>query len=122
VISAVAGSEEARDKVKTDRRDALKLARSHRSGDLTAVWVPDEGSEALRDLVRAREAAKAGSVARAAPADQVPSAYGPASSAGSEGVDGTSMRSGSSRFATRIRRRKLRCLIVCTKFSTWKNE
>jgi transposase len=46
------------DRVKTDRRDALKLARSHRSGDLTAVWVPDEGSEALRDLVRAREAAK----------------------------------------------------------------
>jgi transposase len=48
----------AGDRVKTDRRDALKLARSHRSGDLTAVWVPDEGSEALRDLVRAREAAK----------------------------------------------------------------
>ncbi len=37
---------------------ALKLARSHRSGDLTAVWVPDEDSEALRDLVRQREAAK----------------------------------------------------------------
>ena len=33
------------DRVKTDRRDALKLARSHRSGDLTAVWVPDEDSE-----------------------------------------------------------------------------
>ena len=46
------------DKVKTDRRDALKLARSHRSGDLTAVWVPDEASEALRDLVWQREAAK----------------------------------------------------------------
>src|SRR5450755_1264992 len=46
------------DRVKTDRRDALKLARSHRSNDLTAVWIPDEGSEALRDLVRAREAAK----------------------------------------------------------------
>ena len=45
------------DRVKTDRRDALKLARN-RSGDLTAVWVPDEGSEALRDLVRAREATK----------------------------------------------------------------
>ena len=29
------------DRVKTDRRDALKLARSHRSNDLTAVWVPD---------------------------------------------------------------------------------
>jgi transposase len=48
----------AGDRVKTDRRDALKLARCHRAGDLTAVWVPDEGSEALRDLVRAREAAK----------------------------------------------------------------
>jgi transposase len=44
--------------VKTDRRDAERLARSYRSGDLTAVWVPDEGSESLRDLVRAREAAK----------------------------------------------------------------
>jgi transposase len=48
----------AGDRVKTDHRDAEKLARNHRSGDLTAVWVPDEGSEALRDLVRAREAAK----------------------------------------------------------------
>ena len=47
----------AGDRVKTDRRDAEKLARCYRSGDLTAVWVPDEGSEALRDLVRAREAA-----------------------------------------------------------------
>ena len=46
------------DRVKTDRRDAEKLARCYRSGDLTAVWVPDAGSEALRDLVRAREAAK----------------------------------------------------------------
>jgi transposase len=48
----------AGDRVKTDRRDALKLARSHRSDDLTAVWVPDGDSEALRDLVRTREAAK----------------------------------------------------------------
>jgi transposase len=48
----------AGDRVKTDRRDAERLARSHRSGGLTAVWVPDAGSEALRDLVRAREAAK----------------------------------------------------------------
>jgi transposase len=48
----------AGDRVKTDRRDAERLARSHRAGDLTAVCVPDEGSEALRDLVRAREAAK----------------------------------------------------------------
>lgn len=46
------------DRVKTDRRDALKLARSYRAGDLTPVWVPDAAHEALRDLVRAREAAK----------------------------------------------------------------
>src|ERR1700758_2337317 len=48
----------AGDRWKTDRRDAEKRARSYRSDDLTAVWVPDESSEALRDLVRAREAAK----------------------------------------------------------------
>jgi transposase len=48
----------AGDRVKTDRRDATKLARLYRNGDLTAVWVPDEAHEALRDLVRAREAAK----------------------------------------------------------------
>jgi len=48
----------AGDRVKTDRRDALKLARSYRAGDLTPVWVPDAAHEALRDLVRAREAAK----------------------------------------------------------------
>ena len=46
------------DRVKTDRRDALKLARCYRAGDLTPVWVPDAAHEALRDLVRAREAAK----------------------------------------------------------------
>ena len=44
--------------MKTDRRDAEKLARCYRAGELTAVWVPDEKHEALRDLVRAREAAK----------------------------------------------------------------
>jgi transposase len=49
----------AGDKVKTDRRDALKLARLLRSGDLTPVWVPDQEHEALRDLVRARADAKA---------------------------------------------------------------
>src|SRR5207237_9978320 len=48
----------AGDRIKTDRRDAEKLARSFRSGDLTPVWVPDAAHEALRDIVRAREAAK----------------------------------------------------------------
>lgn len=48
----------AGDRVKTDRRDAEKLARCYRAGELTAVWVPDAAHEALRDLVRAREAAR----------------------------------------------------------------
>lgn len=45
------------DRVKTNRRDAVALAKLHRAGELTGVWVPDEGHEAMRDLVRARAAA-----------------------------------------------------------------
>ena len=45
------------DRVKTDRRDALMLARLHRAGELTPVWVPDAAHEAMRDLVRARSTA-----------------------------------------------------------------
>ena len=45
------------DRVKTNRRDALSLARQLRAGDLTAVWVPDPHHEAMRDLTRARGAA-----------------------------------------------------------------
>jgi transposase len=47
----------AGDRIKTDRRDAASLARLDRAGELTAVWVPDAGHEAMRDLVRARLAA-----------------------------------------------------------------
>jgi transposase len=43
------------DRVKTDRRDAILLARLARAGELTAVRVPDAADEAVRDLVRARE-------------------------------------------------------------------
>jgi len=43
------------ERVKTDRRDALKLARLHRAGELTAVYVPDAQDEAMRDLSRARQ-------------------------------------------------------------------
>ena len=46
------------DKVKTDRRDAVELARLLRSGDLTRVYVPTVEDEALRDLCRARDAAR----------------------------------------------------------------
>jgi len=45
------------ERVKTNRRDAVTLARLHRAGELTGVWVPDAVHEAVRDLVRAREAA-----------------------------------------------------------------
>ncbi len=45
----------AGERIKTDRRDAMMPARLDRSGDLTAVSVPDAADEAVRDLVRARE-------------------------------------------------------------------
>ena len=45
------------DRVKTNRRDAVALAKLLRAGELTPVWVPDEGHEAMRDLVRSRAAA-----------------------------------------------------------------
>lgn len=43
------------DRIKTDRRDATKLARLYRAGELTAIRVPTPDEEAVRDLVRARE-------------------------------------------------------------------
>ena len=43
------------DRIKTDRRDARMLARLHRAGELTAVYVPDDQDEAMRDLSRSRE-------------------------------------------------------------------
>jgi transposase len=43
--------------VKTNRRDAIELAKLLRADELTAVWVPDRGHEAMRDLTRARETA-----------------------------------------------------------------
>jgi len=49
----------AGDRVKTDKRDAMGLARLSRSGELTAVWVPEPEQEAMRDLTRAREDIKA---------------------------------------------------------------
>ena len=48
------------DRIKTNRRDAITLARLHRAGELTPVWVPDEAHEAVRDLVRARECSTCG--------------------------------------------------------------
>lgn len=46
------------DRLKNDKRDCLNLARLHRAGELTSVYVPNEEDEALRDLVRARSDAQ----------------------------------------------------------------
>ncbi len=45
----------AGNRVKTDKRDSDGLSRLHRAGELTAVWVPDQSQEAMRDLVRSRD-------------------------------------------------------------------
>src|ERR1700687_5945749 len=45
----------AGDRVKTDRRDSLRLAELSRAGELRAIWIPDPADEAIRDLARARE-------------------------------------------------------------------
>jgi transposase len=47
--------QKAGDRIKTDRRDAMQLARLARSGDLTAVYIPKVEDEAIRDLTRVRE-------------------------------------------------------------------
>jgi len=57
VVSPAHTPRRAGDHVKTDRRDSVMLARLSRAGELTSVWVPDEAHEAMRDLIRAREAA-----------------------------------------------------------------
>lgn len=65
VVAPALVPSKAGERVKTDRKDALRLARFLRSGDLTEVFVPDESTEAMRDLERARDdAVKAARVAR----------------------------------------------------------
>jgi len=55
VVSPSMTPRRAGDRVKTDRRDALQLARLARAGELAPIYVPDHRDEAIRDLVRARE-------------------------------------------------------------------
>jgi transposase len=55
VVSPSMTPRSAADRVKTDRRDAMKLARLARAGELEPIYVPDAADEAMRDLVRARE-------------------------------------------------------------------
>ena len=58
VVGSSMGPRKPGNRVKTDPRDATKLAELLRSGELTPVWVPDEENEAIRDLGRAREEMK----------------------------------------------------------------
>lgn len=55
VVSPAMTPRRAADRVKTDRRDSLALARLARAGELTPIYVPDAKDEAMRDLVRTRE-------------------------------------------------------------------
>lgn len=55
VIAPTLIPRKAGDRIKTDRRDALALAQCARAGDLTAVMIPEEPDEAIRDLSRARQ-------------------------------------------------------------------
>ena len=59
VVSPSMTPKRSGDRVKTDRRDSLGLARLHRAGELRPIYVPDDTDEAMRDLVRAREDAVA---------------------------------------------------------------
>lgn len=56
VVSPAQTPRKPGDRIKTDRRDAIILARLSRAGELTPVWVPDETHEAMRDLIRLRQA------------------------------------------------------------------
>ena len=53
VVAPLLIPRKAGDRIKTDRRDAVMLAKLHRAGELTAVWVPDAAHEAMRDLITA---------------------------------------------------------------------
>jgi transposase len=58
VVAASLVPKRSGDRVKTNRRDATMLARLHRAGELTPVWVPDADHEAMRDLIRLRGAVR----------------------------------------------------------------
>ncbi len=55
VVAPLKIPQQSGNRLKNDRRDSISLARLHRAGELTPVYVPSEADEALRDLVRGRE-------------------------------------------------------------------
>jgi transposase len=117
------------DRVKTNRRDAVALAKLLRADELTAVWVPDGGHEAMRDLVRARLAAVEGLRVHRQQVSAfmlkhgrvyVSSSSWSKASTGCERLSSTTSASGGSRLAVTARRiavmraSSLRSLLVCS--------
>jgi transposase len=95
----------AGDRVMTDRRDAVMLAKLHRAGELMAVWVPDAAQEAMRDLVRARATAMR-VTGKARPHLQGFAARGMAGSIPARKVGRVPIGAGSRWCASRIRRNR----------------
>jgi hypothetical protein len=88
----------AGDRVKTDRRDAEKLARSYRSGDLTPVWVPDAKHEASRSGSCSR-GRQGGPASRPTSSRKVPAAVRHPSARGLSSLDGGVVAMGARRAA-----------------------
>src|SRR5208337_3270663 len=100
-------------RIKTDRRDAINLAKLHRAGELTAVWIPDQAHEAIRDLVRARLAAVRSSAPGPSAALWLSPASWPSLQSAGVDVDASSLdgrteirASGASHRAGRLHRRR----------------
>ena len=110
----------AGDRVKTDRRDAEKLARCYRSGDLTAVWVPDERFRGLAGSGASSRSSQAGSDASAASVEQVSAiALRPASALRSEAMDTPLSHLGRACYLLPTDRSRMpHGRIICTRSST----
>lgn len=76
VVSPSLIPKKASDRVKTDRRDAEQLARLFRAGELTAIHVPDQEDEAIRDLIRCPHGGGVRPAAGAQPAERFSVAAG----------------------------------------------
>ena len=111
----------AGDRVKTDRRDAEKLARCYRAGELTAVWVPDAAHEALARSGAGARSGEEGSTERASSAGEVSAAARPAAAGRNESLDQEASGVDQDPCPLRASRRwRPRWRITWTKSITWR--
>ena len=109
--------------MKTDRRDAMKLARSYRAGDLTAVWVPDAGTRGAAGSGASPRGGQEGSAAGAPSAEQISVAPRPTSARQGSRRGRRSISNGSrSKCTLSSRRRSIRCWITCTRWNIWRDR